>query len=428
MDPTSIPSARSKDSLYSVYVTDLPWQADECYLYHIFKRFGPIQRVEVRRDPETKVSLGNALISYEPGCNQEIVQQVIDEMNYTEMFGKSVRLMRHMPDPETRKSLLEGGANLFVKNLGKQMTSKSLYSAFQQFGSIISCKVQATHSGECKGYGYVSFKTKEEANNAIKNMNDRLLNGRALYVAYFVPKTASKEIRSRWQKLFVTNLDPRIDSASLRNMFERFGNVREAVVCTNTSGKTRCFGFVEFHERENAEVAKEVMHNQTCGQGQLHVDFAQQKIPSNRCRIKGSSELTSWIKPLYTSASQKNALHIASKGSSFSVGIPGYKVFVNGLHLEVGDECLKKQFMIFGEIIASRVIRNRVGTSTGMGIIGFQNPQNARSTVLQMNGTNWKDQIITVSLLPDSWLSEDGFHHPAGTAEKENRAVEVDGR
>lgn len=421
----------SANSLCSVYITDLPWQADECYLYHTFKRFGPIESVEVRRDPSTKVSLGNALITYEPGCQQDLVQRAIHEMNYTEMFGKTARVMRHMPDPEARKTFLNGGANLFVKNLAKEMTSKLLHSVFQPFGSILSCKVQVTHDGECKGYGYVSFETKEAADNAVKNMHGGLLNGRALYVTYFVPKMASKETRRRNCKLFIKHLDPSTDSTSLHTMARSFGSIRDAAVCTDCTGKTRCFGFVEFNDRESAEAAKQAMHNQPCGQGQLHVDFAQEKSSSSRYRTRGRSEALTWIKPLLPLSPQKNAPPPPPPppgGSSFSVEIPGHKVLVGGMHPDVNDDSLRNGFIVCGEILASRVIRNHLGSSTGMGVIGFQESKHAKAATQQMDGTKWRDQVISVSLLPNSRFPMNGSHVPTIVAAKENRAVPLDSR
>ena len=63
----------------------------------------------------------------------------------------------------------ENGKHIFVKGFkAAQWTHADLYEAFKEFGEIVSCKVSLTPEHKSIGYGYVQFKEKSTAANAIK--------------------------------------------------------------------------------------------------------------------------------------------------------------------------------------------------------------------------------------------------------------------
>lgn len=62
-------------------------------------------------------------------------------------------------------------------------------------------------------------------------------------------------------KLFVGNLDFSVTSEELRQAFEQFGTIVDAVVLTDKfSGRSRGFGFVTYETNEMAEAAKNAMN------------------------------------------------------------------------------------------------------------------------------------------------------------------------
>ncbi|KAL6494196.1 hypothetical protein OROGR_030996 [Orobanche gracilis] len=86
-------------------------------------------------------------------------------------------------DPSVRKS---GAANIFVKNLDKAIDHKALYDTFLAFGTILlSCKIATDAS---KGYGFVQFENEESAQNAIFNLNGKLIGGKEVFVSHFQRK------------------------------------------------------------------------------------------------------------------------------------------------------------------------------------------------------------------------------------------------
>lgn len=83
--------------------------------------------------------------------------------------------------------------NLYVKNLVDSFDDAKLRELFETYGTITSCKVMldpTTHKS--RGFGFVCFATKEEANNAMTEMNSKIIEGKPLYVGLAQRKEARR--------------------------------------------------------------------------------------------------------------------------------------------------------------------------------------------------------------------------------------------
>lgn len=74
------------------------------------------------------------------------------------------------------------GANLYIKNLDDSIDDEQLRAEFSEFGNITSAQVMM-EDGRSRGFGFVCFKTPEEAAKAVANMNGKILVRKPLYVA-----------------------------------------------------------------------------------------------------------------------------------------------------------------------------------------------------------------------------------------------------
>ena len=81
-------------------------------------------------------------------------------------------------------------------------------------------------------------------------------------------------------KLFVGNLDFSVTSEELRQAFEQFGTIVDAVVLTDKfSGRSRGFGFVTFETAEMAEAAKNAMNETELKGRKIVVSVARPQAP-----------------------------------------------------------------------------------------------------------------------------------------------------
>ena len=75
------------------------------------------------------------------------------------------------------------GKRLYVGNLSYSVTSESLEKLFSQFGTVQSAQVvQDRDSGRSKGFGFVEMGDDNAAQEAIRGLNEKEVDGRNLTV------------------------------------------------------------------------------------------------------------------------------------------------------------------------------------------------------------------------------------------------------
>ncbi|MBL0105041.1 MAG: RNA-binding protein [Bacteroidetes bacterium] len=78
---------------------------------------------------------------------------------------------------------------LFVKNIEGSVNEVLLESIFRQFGEVEDTKIVYDKiTWESRGFGFVTFKKKEDAQKAIEGLNGKELVGKALSVEVAVEK------------------------------------------------------------------------------------------------------------------------------------------------------------------------------------------------------------------------------------------------
>lgn len=80
--------------------------------------------------------------------------------------------------------------NIFVGNLSPKTTDDDLRQAFEAFGQVDTANViKDKFSGESRGFGFVEMPSKDEAQNAIDQMNGKDLLGSPINVNEARPRT-----------------------------------------------------------------------------------------------------------------------------------------------------------------------------------------------------------------------------------------------
>jgi RNA recognition motif-containing protein len=81
--------------------------------------------------------------------------------------------------------------NIFVGNLSYQTTQDELYSAFATYGAVERVNIVTDRdSGQPRGFAFVEMTERNDAENAIAQLNGAELNGRAMNVNEARPKPA----------------------------------------------------------------------------------------------------------------------------------------------------------------------------------------------------------------------------------------------
>lgn len=243
----------------SLYVGDLHPNVTESDLFQKFMTAGNVVGVKICRDKITRQSLGYAYVNFSQPSEAE---RALDTLNFDLLLDKPMRIMWSQRDPALRRS---GVGNVFIKNLDESIDNKQLFDTFSTFGDIISCKIMCDEKGKSKGYGFVHFERHDAAQESIKRVNEMLLNGKKVYVGYFMPKTirmASNpaQLNPKFTNIYVKNFEDSFDEENLKSLFSKFGEITSVKIQRNAEGKSLGFGFVNFKQPEDAANALNEMN------------------------------------------------------------------------------------------------------------------------------------------------------------------------
>ena len=95
--------------------------------------------------------------------------------------------------------------NLFLKNLPHNSTSQEICELFNKYGKVVSFKLKQNREGNCLGYGYVEFEDPNEAETAIKNLNNFEYRGKVISVDNF-SKVNEREEEEKFPIVFIKQL------------------------------------------------------------------------------------------------------------------------------------------------------------------------------------------------------------------------------
>ncbi|GAB4848869.1 hypothetical protein Ancab_003663 [Ancistrocladus abbreviatus] len=168
-------------------------------------------------------------------------------------------------------------ATAYVGNLDPQVTEELLWELFVQAGPVVNVYVPKDRVTNLhQGYGFVEFRSEEDADYAIKVLNMIKLYGKPIRVNKASQDKKSLDVGAN---LFVGNLDPDVDEKLLYDTFSAFG-----VIVTNPkimrdpdTGNSRGFGFISYDSFEASDAAIEAMNGQYLCNRQITVSYAYKK-------------------------------------------------------------------------------------------------------------------------------------------------------
>ncbi|XP_009080011.1 PREDICTED: polyadenylate-binding protein 1-like, partial [Acanthisitta chloris] len=358
--------------LASLYVGDLHPDVTEAMLYEKFSPAGPIMSIRVCRDAATRRSLGYAYINFQQPVDAE---RALDTMNFEVIKGRPIRIMWSQRDPGLRKS---GIGNIFIKNLDDSIDNKALYDTFSAFGNILSCKVVCDENGS-RGYGFVHFETHEAATRAIETMNGMLLNDRKVFVGQFKSRKereAEMGVKAmEFTNVYIKNFGDDMDDDRLREIFSKFGKTLSVKVMTDSTGRSKGFGFVNFEKHEEAQKAVADMNGKEINGRMVYVGRAQK-------RLERQSELKRKFEQMKQERMSK---------------YQGVNLYVKNLDDGIDDDRLRKEFSPYGAITSAKVMMDG-GHSKGFGFVCFSSPEEATKAVTEMNGRIVSTKPLYVAL------------------------------
>jgi len=198
-------------------------------------------------------------------------------------------------------------------------------------------------SGQSKGYGYVQFDREEAAQDAIDKLNGMALNDKVVYVGPFLRKqerenALDNESKEKFSNVFVKNLSESTMEEDLSKVFGEFGQITSTVVMREEDGKSKCFGFVNFMNPDDAARAIQEINGKKVGDKEWYVGKAQKKSERER-ELKGRFE--------------QGMKELADK-------YQGVNLYLKNLDDSIGDDKLREIFSAFGTITSCKVFSSGI--------------------------------------------------------------------
>ncbi|KAI3389514.1 hypothetical protein SNEBB_007748 [Seison nebaliae] len=228
-----------------LYVSNLSGNIIEDELLKLFNKYGKVDNIEI------KVSSKGGKFALVRLSNDKDAENAINKLNFTVFFGNEIHISRSL----TKFGRRSNEGNIIIRNLPPSLTSRELFVYLvNEFNNILSFKLVE------KRYCYIRFLHKTDAEKFIAKYNEKSLNGHTLKVTPFIPKVERKSNDNHFTNIFIKNFGTYLDNESLREMFEKFGEIVSAVVMKDDVGCSKGFGFINFANWESAEKAIEEMN------------------------------------------------------------------------------------------------------------------------------------------------------------------------
>ena len=356
--PLINPSLTSNENC--LYVGNLHPQMNEISLYSEFSTFGNIVNARLMKNTYTSESRRFGFVTFERKDQAEKAQKA---MNNKEVFKREIRVYF-----KKNMGSLNPKANMVVKNLQKDVSSKQLTEECARYGDPVSCfvKTEEVDDGVVSlGYGYVQYASEEEANNFIEKFDGKVVNGQEVKVERFVPYKDRQRPES--SNLYIKNFGSDLESKEAVETFidEEFGKIGEI----NSKGVfedkrlNKFYAFVAFKGVEDAKKAVAAL---------------------NDYKKEGSDD-----EPLYVAIAQSKRVRKKMLQDQKLKQKNETNMYVRSIRTDVTDEDIERVFSKYGKILSfclkqwNRPTRRTEGEPVQdlpqlkFGFVNYQNPEDA---------------------------------------------------
>ncbi|KAH0530511.1 hypothetical protein TsFJ059_005123 [Trichoderma semiorbis] len=181
-------------------------------------------------------------------------------------------------------------ASLFVRNLNFATTTEKLAEVFEPLDGFISARVKTKIDAKkpdqtlSMGFGFVEFRSKSQAQAALKTMDGYVLDGHALGVKASHRghdaaeerrrEDAAKKAASQRTKIVIKNLPFQATKKDIRTLFGTYGQLRSVRVPKKADYTARGFAFADFVTPREAENALNALKDTHLLGRRLVLDFA----------------------------------------------------------------------------------------------------------------------------------------------------------
>jgi len=242
----------------SVFFGNLPWSTSWQDLKDHIKEAGfEPGYVDVIRDKKTRLSKGFGLANF---SSSKEAMDCIAKLNNSEITGRAIYVKLDRPPPAKRrpgagfskktqptKTTAKVGKpkapkatsdRVFVGNLAWSVNWSALVKHMKQAGEVVYAEILTGVRDRSMGCALVAYKSKEEAQEALKTLSETEIEGRKIYV---------REDRESYWTVFVNNIPEHMTWQKLKDLCNQYGKV------ARSDRNSKGYGTVRFETEEDAK-------------------------------------------------------------------------------------------------------------------------------------------------------------------------------
>jgi polyadenylate-binding protein len=266
------PSVR-KSGVGNIFIKNLDLSIGHKELYDTFSAFGNILSCKVAFD-ENGHSKGFGFVHYE---NQVGANRAIELVNDRLILNRRVYVAKFESKKERNLHKESSWTNVYIKDIGVDVTEEDLLNTFGRFGPITSISIKRSEDGTSKGFGFVNFREHEHAVKALNGLNNTLLGKeqKPIWCGRAQKKSEREsELKNKFKQLqmdqynkynginlYIKNLEEAVQEEELRKEFSAFGTIRSLKIMTDEKNNSKGFGFICYLTPEEAHRAISEMNN-----------------------------------------------------------------------------------------------------------------------------------------------------------------------
>ncbi|CAI9100767.1 OLC1v1037934C1 [Oldenlandia corymbosa var. corymbosa] len=272
----NLPPGFDSSTCRSVYVGNIHPQVTEPLLQEVFSSTGPLEGCKLIR--KEKSSYG--FVDY---FDRRSAALAIVTLNGRQLFGQPIKV--NWAYANAQREDTTNHFNIFVGDLSPEVTDATLFACFSVYPSISDARVMWDQkTGRSRGFGFVSFRSQQEAQSAINDLNGKWLGSRQIRCNWAAKGATNgddkqssdaksvveltngtsedgqdqtsedaPENNAQYTTVYVGNLAPEVTSAGLHQYFHSLG---AGVIDDVRVQRDKGFGFVRYST--HAEAARAI--------------------------------------------------------------------------------------------------------------------------------------------------------------------------
>ncbi|CAG8556883.1 10967_t:CDS:10 [Ambispora gerdemannii] len=156
----------------SLYVGNLDPRVTDSMLQEIFSVAGSVNNTKII--PDKNYQHGGLNYGFVEFNDHRSAEQALQTLNGRRIFDMEIKVNWAFQGQQGHKEDTSNHYHIFVGDLSPEVNDEVLAKAFSAFGSMSDARVMwDVNSGKSRGYGFVAFRDKTDAEQAIATMNGK---------------------------------------------------------------------------------------------------------------------------------------------------------------------------------------------------------------------------------------------------------------